>query len=173
MKNIKWILATLMLALGCSSQRGTQTASRHDQEYQQSTEQIELLTQREALLQGLTITLDSVALTVPIPRKPIDSHRSFLARNDMGFPSADSVPPHEVNLIARKATIQKSDIRTVTFEGLNARRDTMATYEESAEMVKEEEQKTSGANPPNGIAIAIFLVFTLLLGVFFTAKKRP
>lgn len=91
----------------------------------------------------------------------------------MGFPSADSVPPHEVNLIAKKVTIQKSDLRTITYEDLNARRDTIATHEESAEMVKEEEQKTSGANPPNGIAIVIFLVFTLLLGVFFTAKKRP
>ena len=159
--------------MGCKSGRDTIHHVCQQSITRESTEQIELLTQREALLQGLTITLDSVALTVPISRKPIDSHRSFLARNDMGFPSADSVPPHEVNLIAKKVTIQKSDFRTITYEDLNARRNTIATHEESAEMVKEEEQKTSGANPPNGIAIAIFLVFTLLLGVFFTAKKRP
>lgn len=172
MKNIKWILATLMLALGCSSQRGTQTASRHDQEYQQSTEQIELLTQREALLQGLTITLDSVALTVPIPRKPIDSHRSFLARNDMGFPSADSVPPHEVNLIARKATLQKSDIRTVTFEGLNARSDTIAKHDEIVEITKENEHKDSGGKPPNWTVILIVLGSLMITGIYLIIKAQ-
>ncbi len=171
MKNIKWIIATLMLTLGCSSQRGTQKASSYEQELQQGTEQIELLTQREALLQGLVITFDSVALTVPLSRKPIDSY-AFQALNDMGFLSADSVPPHEVNLIARKATLQKSDIRTVTFEGLNARSDTIAKHDEIVEITKENEHKDSGGKPPNWTVILIVLGSLMITGIYLIIKAQ-
>ena len=137
MKRSKWILAALTLMLSCSSQRHTQKASIHDQELQRSAEQIELLTQRESLLQGLVITFDSVALAI----SPITHHPSPIT-----VACGDSVPPHVVNLIARKASIEKSDIRTVTYEGLNAQRDTVATSKQKVEIVKSKKRRNQAAS---------------------------
>ena len=74
-------------------------------------------------------------------------------------------------LIVRKATIQKSDLRTVTFEGLNARRDTMAKHDEIAEITKENEQRGSSGKPPNWTVILIVLGALMITAIYAQIKS--
>lgn len=78
-----------------------------------------------------------------------------------------------LTLIVRKATIQKSDLRTVTFEGLNARRDTMAKHDEIAEITKENEQRGSSGKPPNWTVILIVLWAFMITAIYHKLKAQP